>query len=54
MVDVKYIRHLKRPITLTELKSHKKLDTMKVVQRGNRLSITKISKIEWNFILKIE
>tara|TARA_B100001123_G_C15123571_1_gene952408 strand:- start:213 stop:650 length:438 start_codon:yes stop_codon:yes gene_type:complete len=54
MVDVKYIRHLKRPISLNELKSHKKLNKMKVVQRGNRLSITKLSQNEWNFILKIE
>ena len=54
MVDVKYKRKLKRPITLTELKSHKELSTMRVVQRGNRLSITEVSKNEWDYILNLE
>ena len=54
MVDVKQKRKLKKPITLTELKSHKKLSTMRVVQRGNRLSITEVSKAEWEYILKLE
>ena len=54
MVDVKYKRKLKRAITLTELKSYKKLNDMRVVQRGNRLSITEVSKKNWDFILKLE
>ena len=54
MVDVKYKRKLSRPITLTELKAHKMLSSMRVVQRGNRLSITEVSKPEWSFILKLE
>ena len=54
MVDVKYKRKLKSVISLTELKSHKVLSTMRVVQKGNRLSITKVSKKEWDFILKLE
>ena len=54
MVDVKYKRKLKKPITLSDLKSHKKLSTMRVVQRGNRLSITEVSKAEWEYILKLE
>ena len=27
---------------------------MRVVQRGNRLSITEVSKAEWEYILKLE
>ena len=54
MVDVKYKRKLKNVISLTELKSYKELSNMRVVQRGNRLSITKIEKKDWNFILKLE
>ena len=54
MVDVKYIRKLKTPITLKELKSHSQLSKMKVVQKGNRLSITEISSKEWKFILNLE
>ena len=54
MVDVKFKRKLKRVISLTELKSHKKLSNMKVVQRGNRLSITEVSKQDWLYILSLE
>ena len=54
MVDVKYKRKLKKVITLSELKSHKKLKDMRVVQKGNRLSITEVDKQDWDYILKLE
>ena len=54
MVDVKYKRKLKNPITLKELKSEKKLSNMKVVQKGNRLSITEVEKKDWEYILSLE
>jgi predicted RNA-binding protein with PUA-like domain len=54
MVDVKYKRKLKKIITLSELKSHKKLKDMRVVQKGNRLSITEVQKKDWEYILKLE
>jgi len=54
MVDVKFKRKLKKVISLTELKSHKKLSNMKVVQRGNRLSIMEVSKQDWIYILSLE
>ena len=54
MVDVKYKRKLKRVISLTELKSKIELQDMKVVQRGNRLSITEVSKKNWQFIISLE
>jgi len=54
MVDVKYKRKLKSVISLTELKNYKELSEMRVVQRGNRLSITKVNKKDWYFILKLE
>ena len=54
MVDVKYKRKLKSVISLTELKNYKELSDMRVVQRGNRLSITKVNKKDWDFILKLE
>ena len=53
MVDVKYKKKLVEPVTLKELKSYPKLSKMKVVQKGNRLSITELNKKEWNFILKL-
>jgi len=54
MVDVKYKRKLKNPITLRELKNDKKLSNMRVVQKGNRLSITEVEKKDWEYILSLE
>ncbi len=54
MVDVKYGRKLKRFITLHELKLHKALANMRLLQRGNRLSILPIEKKEWDYILNLE
>ena len=53
MVDVKYKKKFKNIVTLKQLKSYKELSEMRVVQRGNRLSITKLKKNEWEFILKL-
>jgi len=54
MVDVRYVRMLKRVITLTELKTHKQLADFPLVRRGNRLSVMPVSKKDWDFILALE
>jgi len=54
MVDIKFIRKFDRTITLQELKQEKALDGMKLLQRGNRLSVMPVSKKEWQHILKME
>jgi len=54
MVDVKYKRKLSNAITLKELKSKKKLSEMRVVQKGNRLSITEVTEKDWEYILSLE
>ena len=54
MVDVRYKRKLKRTITLTELKQHKKIVNFQLLRRGNRLSIMPVSKKNWDFILSLE
>ncbi|MCG8377959.1 MAG: EVE domain-containing protein [Proteobacteria bacterium] len=54
LVDVKYKRKFKRTISLKELKNHKQLKDMKVLQRGNRLSITPVTKKEWDYISGLE
>ena len=53
MVDVMFKKKFKKIVTLTDLKSHKELADMRVVQRGNRLSITRLENAEWNFIIKL-
>jgi predicted RNA-binding protein with PUA-like domain len=54
MVDVRYIRHLDRMITLGELRQQKQIADMKLLQRGNRLSVLPLSKMEWQYILDME
>lgn len=51
-VDVRFVRK-SRLITLAELRGHKSLEGMRLLQRGNRLSITPVSPEEWDYILKL-
>jgi predicted RNA-binding protein with PUA-like domain len=39
-----------RLVGLAELRQHPELATMRVLARGNRLSITPVDPAEWNFI----
>lgn len=54
MVDVKFVRSFAHPISLRELKAHPSLADMRLLQRGNRLSVMPVSADEWRFILKLE
>ena len=54
LVDVKYKRKLKRVIPLAELKEKRPLQGMKLLQKGNRLSVMPVTKKEWEFILGLE
>jgi predicted RNA-binding protein with PUA-like domain len=54
MVDVKYVRKLKRTITLEELKQMPELEDFPLVRRGNRLSIMPVTKEQWEIILGLE
>ena len=54
MVDVRLVRRLKRLIPLSELKRHRALRTMPLVQRGNRLSIMPVTAAQWQTILTME
>jgi len=56
MVDVQLERKFDRVVTLDELRSHAngKLAKMILLKRGNRLSITPVTKSEWQFITTLE
>jgi predicted RNA-binding protein with PUA-like domain len=54
MVDVKFVRKLKRTITLEELKQMPELEEFPLVRRGNRLSIMPVTKEHWEIILELE
>ena len=51
LVDTRLSRKT-RLIPLAELREHEQLADMRILARGNRLSITPITPREWNFITK--
>ena len=51
LVDVKLDRKT-RLMPLEEMRSHEALADMVTLKRGNRLSITPVTKAEWDFIVK--
>jgi predicted RNA-binding protein with PUA-like domain len=51
-VDVKLVRKT-RLLSLAELRTHPELANMRVLQRGNRLSITPVDPAEYEFILTL-
>jgi len=54
LVDVKYVKKLKRVVTLDELKQHPKLEGMTLLRKGNRLSVMPVDAAEWKYILGLE
>ena len=54
MVDVRFKREFKRPVTLTAIKAQAALKNMRLVQRGSRLSVMPVTAREWNTILNLE
>jgi predicted RNA-binding protein with PUA-like domain len=54
LVDVKFVKKLKRVITLDELKNHKALTDMRLLRKGNRLSVMPVEAAEWKYILGLE
>jgi predicted RNA-binding protein with PUA-like domain len=51
-VDVKFIRKT-RLVSIKELRSRPELANMRILQTGNRLSITPVDPAEWHFIMQI-
>ena len=50
-VEFKFVK--KTPLVgLAELRKHKKLEKMRILQPGNRLSITPVDPAEWDYITK--
>ena len=50
-IDVQLVRKT-RLMPLTEIRAAPELATMRVLQRGNRLSITPVTPVEWAAVLK--
>jgi predicted RNA-binding protein with PUA-like domain len=53
MVDIKLIKKFSKPVMLVDIKANPKLKNMRLMQRGNRLSVMPVEKSEWDEILKM-
>lgn len=53
MVDVKFKRKFKDIIPLDELKQQPALADMRLLQKGNRLSVMPVAKRDWDAILRM-
>ncbi|MBD8897508.1 EVE domain-containing protein [Rhodanobacter sp. DHG33] len=54
LVDVKFVKKLKRTITLKELQADPALDGMVLVRKGSRLSVQPVEAAHWQHILALE
>lgn len=52
-VDVTLREPFKHPVLLQELRASAALKSLQTLRRGNRLSITPVTAVEWNAILKL-
>lgn len=53
MLDIKLVKKFKKPVSLHEIKSNPKLAKMRLVQRGNRLSVLPVTKDEYEEIIRL-
>lgn len=53
LVDVRYVRKLKRTVSLKEMKAEPALEGMRLLMRGNRLSVMPVEKDHWEHILSM-
>lgn len=53
LIDVTFKEEMKRFVPLEEIKKHKKLSEMKLLQKGNRLSILPVTREEFEFIVQL-
>jgi predicted RNA-binding protein with PUA-like domain len=51
-VDIRFVKKI-GPVSLPELRKHKALASMRILQRGNRLSVTPVDPAEWKYILRL-
>jgi predicted RNA-binding protein with PUA-like domain len=53
MVDIKLIKKFSHFVSIDEMRENKKLQTMKLLQRGNRLSVIPLTKQEYDEIVRL-
>jgi len=53
MVDIEPVRKLDRVVTLDELRATPELQDMMVIKRGNRFSISPVTKDEFDTVVRL-
>ena len=53
LVDMTYVAHLPREVSLVELKADTKLDGMVLTRKGSRLSVQPVTKKQYDYIVKL-
>ena len=53
MVEIKFLKDFKLPVTLEEIKKNPKLKNMRLVQKGSRLSVMPVTKDEFDEVVKM-
>jgi predicted RNA-binding protein with PUA-like domain len=55
LVDLRFVRKLRRPISLEELKANaSQLGDFALVRKGNRLSVLPVTDAQWDVVLGLE
>jgi predicted RNA-binding protein with PUA-like domain len=56
LVDVGYVRHLRRPVPLEEIRSHAEAlgEDFALVRKGSRLSVLPVTAAQWKLLLSLE
>jgi predicted RNA-binding protein with PUA-like domain len=53
MVDISFVEAFKQAIALETLKATRGLETMKVTQKGSRLSVQPVTKAEYDIVVRL-
>jgi predicted RNA-binding protein with PUA-like domain len=56
LVDVRYVRHLERPVSLDEIKTHADAlgSEFALIRKGTRLSVMPVAAAQWKHLLSLE
>lgn len=52
-VDVRFVEKFAEPVRLSEMRLDPKLDSLAILQRGSRLSVTPVSAVHFNHICSL-
>ena len=50
---IKLAKKFKNPVTIDQIKANPKLKKMRLIQKGNRLSVMPVAKDEWDEVQKM-